>query len=253
MWSRYLDLILYKTYADLRAEAARTYLGFLWWVFEPIMYMSVFYLIFGLLMNRGPEDFVPFLLVGLSIWQWFKSCLSHGGVSIYNGRLLMRQVHLPKVLFPIILILTDSVKFVFILSLLLVFLWSQGYGPSLTYLALPLVLGTQLLFITGCVLLLAAIIPFLPDLRFVVENLLQAVFFVSGIFFEADKVVPEEYKFYYYLNPMATLIEDYRDILMYQSWPDWSGLALLCLISLGFIGMGHWLIGRFEYLYPRIG
>ena len=48
----YLDLIWYKVYAELSAEAARTWLGILWWVIEPVLYMSVFYLIFGIIFQQ---------------------------------------------------------------------------------------------------------------------------------------------------------------------------------------------------------
>jgi len=248
---RYTELILYKTYADLKAETERTYLGFLWWIFEPIMYMFVFYLVFGVAMKHGTEDFVSFLLVGLTAWQWMKSCLSHGSDAILGSRVLMQQVHLPKVVFPTILILTDSTKFVFIFTLLLIYLWLSGYRIGWPYLALPAVLLVQLLFITAITYLLAAVIPFLPDLRFVVENVLQAIFFGSGIFFTVSNL-PERYHFYFYLNPMANLIEDYRNILMYQQWPGWQGLLTIALVSLVGIRLGIYVIGRLEYVYPKI-
>jgi len=249
--SRYTELILYKTYADLKAETERTYLGFLWWIFEPIMYMSVFYIFFDVLLRIKTENYVPFLLVGLAVWQWFKSCLSHGAETILGAHHLMQQVHLPKAIFPVILILTDSMKFVFIFILLLVFLWLYGYGVGLPYLALPAVLLVQFLFTAALTFLLAAIVPFLPDLRFVVENLLMAVFFMSGIFMSAD-TIPEAYRSYYYLNPIVSIIESYRDILMYNRWP--SGLALLIIGILSLVGI--WLavrlIARFEYVYPKV-
>ncbi|MDM8547028.1 ABC transporter permease [Candidatus Venteria ishoeyi] len=252
MYNRYFELVLYKTYADLKAESERTYLGFLWWVFEPILFMGVFYVIFGLLMKRGTEDFVPFLLIGLTTWQWLKSCISHGALSITNGRHLMQRVHLPKVIFPIVVILTDSVKFVFIFVLLLIFLWLSGYTPNLNYWALPLVLFTQLLVIIAVTLLEAAIVPFVPDLRFVIETVLHALFFLTGIFFNAADIVPEEFKFYFYLNPMANLIEDYRNILMYDRLPDFSSLAVIAACSLFTIWLAVRIIKRYEYVYPRI-
>ena len=144
--NHHLELILYKTYTDLKAETKRTYLGFLWWVFEPIMYMAVFYVIFGLVMNRGTDDFVPFLLVGLTIWQWTKSCISHGASTILGGKPLMQRVHLPKIIFPLVLILTDTIKFIFIFTLLLIFLWFSGFPISSAYFALPLLFITQLFF-----------------------------------------------------------------------------------------------------------
>ncbi len=249
--SRYWELILYKTYADLRAETERTYLGFLWWIFEPILYMSVFYLFFAILLNHQTDNFVPFLLIGLTAWQWLKSCLSHGAETILGNQPLMQQVYLPKIIFPIILILTDSVKFLFIFALLLVFLWLYGFPIGLPYLALPVLLFTQLLLTIALTFWLAAIIPFIPDLRFVVENLLLALFFISGIVIKAE-VVPEIYQPYYYLNPIVNLIEAYRHILMYNTWPNWSTLLLISLFSLIGIGLGSRLIQRFEHIYPKI-
>lgn len=247
----YLTLIRFKTYADLKSEAQRTLLGFLWWIIEPVMFMTVFYIVFGLLLRRGTEDFVPFLLVGLVVWQWTRSSVSHCGMSILGGRPLMQQVHLPKAIFPIIVLLTDTIKFAFAFSLLLLLLWVLGYPPSATYLALPALLLTQFALIAALGLLNAAVVPFLPDLRFVVDNLFQAAFFLSGIFYRAD-VIPPQYRTYYYLNPMANLIEDYRNVLMYQRWPDWQALALIVLLALFGAAAAALLIRRYEYVYPRI-
>ncbi len=249
--TRYIELILYKTYADLKAETKRTYLGFLWWIFEPVLYMTVFYIFFGLLLGHSTDDFVPFLLIGLTIWQWFKSCLSHGSETILGGQALMQQVHLPKVIFPIILILKDTVKFIFIFVLLLFFLWIYGFGIGLSYLSLPILLIIQLLLITALTFFLAAIVPFLPDLRFVVENVLLAVFFMSGIVIQAE-TIPEVYRGYYYLNPMVNLIEAYRQVLMFNQWPNSSTLLLIAVFSSTGIWLGTKLIRYFEYHYPKI-
>jgi lipopolysaccharide transport system permease protein len=113
-------------------------------------------------------------------------------------------------------------------------------------------MGVELQFIAANSYFMAAVVPFLPDIRFVVENVLHALFFMSGIFFKASEVVPEAYRMYYYLNPMACLIEDYRGILLYQHWPDWRALAIIALISLLGIIFSASIIRRFEYLYPKI-
>ena len=163
----------------------------------------------------------------------------------------MQQIYLPKVIFPIILILKDTVKFLFILFLLLIFLWIYGYTIGIAYLALPVVLIIQLLFTTALVFFLAAIIPFLPDLRFVVENILLALFFMSGVMVRSD-VIPEVYKSFYYLNPIVTIIESYRNILMYNIWPDGSTLFIITIGSLIGIWLSATIIKKFEYIYPKI-
>src|SRR6516225_8139492 len=60
-----IELILFSTYAELRAERSRSYLGLLWWIVEPAMNMGVYYLVFAVIFNMGGPDYVAFLLVVL--------------------------------------------------------------------------------------------------------------------------------------------------------------------------------------------
>jgi lipopolysaccharide transport system permease protein len=248
---KYIELILYKVAADLRAETKRTYLGFLWWVFEPIMFMMVFYVVFGIINGRNTDGFVPFLLIGLTTWIWMQTSSSRCGTAISMYKDIMHRVHLPKIIYPIISILIDSVKFTFVFSLLIIYLWISGYGINITYVALPLVLLVEFLFIFAFCLFLAAVVQFLPDIKIVVDNVLQAIFFISGIFFTA-KEVPEQYHGYYYLNPMTNLIEDYRKILIYAQWPDWQALLIIAIFSILGIIASAYLIRHYEYVYPKI-
>jgi len=248
---RYFDLILYKTFADLRSEAAKTYIGFLWWVLDPIISMIIFYVVFGLLMKRGTEDFVPFLLVGLTAWRWFHSSINNGGNSILISKGLIRQVFIPKAIFPLVVILTDFFKFSFVLGILLVFLWIYGFDITITYLAFPLVIIVQLILIAGITIFLAAITPFFPDSRLLVNHVLQLLFYVSGIFF-SDSIVPEQYRVYFYLNPMATIIKAYRDTLMYNQWPDWDSLGIIAFLSVFMLLTAYQFLAYNEHQYPKL-
>lgn len=248
---RYRELVAYKAYTGLVAEASRTYLSFLWWVLEPILSMSVYYVVFGLLFQRGTDDFVAFLLVGLVVWQWFGNSVKHGMSAIHSNGPLMTHVDLPKEVFPSIDMAMDFVKFGFVFLLLLVYLWITGYGISPAYMALPVVMLVQLMLIAACTYLAASIVPFFPDLKFLIDVLLQLVFFVSGIFFSGASI-PEKYQAYYYLNPMANLIDAYRDILMEGVWPDWSAVLKVGLVALVSLYLAQLLIRRFDHVYPRI-
>lgn len=249
--SRYIELILYKTYADLRAEAAKTYIGFLWWVLDPIIFMLIFYVVFGLLFQRGTENFVPFLLTGLVSWRWFQNTVSHSANTILGNQALMRQVYLPKIIFPIVTILTDLAKFGLVLTLLLIFLWIYGFGVGITYLALPVLLISQLMLITALAWFVAALVPFLPDLKILVDHLLHITFFLSGIFF-AGSSIPEQYQFFFYLNPMANIIEGYRDILVHNQWPNWNALFLTGLISSVIAIFSYHLLVHYDRVYPKV-
>lgn len=248
---QHFDLILFKTYANLKAEASRAYLSFLWWVIDPILSMAVYYFVFGVLLQRGTEDFVPFLLIGLTTWHWFTYTIRHGMSSIMQNNMLMNQVDIPKVIFPSIIILMDLFKFTIVFLLVLLFFWIYGFDISITYLALPLLLTIQFFLIITCTFISAAIVPFIPDFRFLIEALLHLLFFLSGIFFSSSSI-DAEYRFYFYLNPMAHLIESYRDILMYNSWPNWQALSIIGFFACLGVYFSCNLIKYFDHTYPKI-
>lgn len=249
--ARYTELVFYKAYADLRAEASRTYISFLWWALEPILYMAGFYFVFAVLLERRTPNFVAFLLVGLVVWKWFSSTILHSSGSILNNPALMRQVYLPKVIFPFVTILMDTIKFLVVFSILLVFLLWNGGTLSLAWLTLPVLLLVELVFLAGLACLAAAVVPVIPDLRILLENLLLVMMFVSGIFFD-PATIPEPYQTYFYLNPMATLIESFRAVLMRGEWPSMSALALIAGAGIGLFVIAFIILHRLDRAYPRL-
>jgi lipopolysaccharide transport system permease protein len=248
--SRYTELLFYKAYADLRSESERTYVGFLWWFIEPVISMLVFYFIFSYVLRRGTEDYVAFLLTGMVAWKWFNSTLVSGARSIPINAALMQQVYVPKAIFPLVLVVSNTAKFSIAFLLLVVFLFAYGFEPNVQYAALPAVLGVQLLFIIGATWIVAGIMPFFPDIQILMDNVLRVAFFLSGIFFPISQI-PESVRDYFYLNPMVTIIESHRAILMHGRWPDWSGLGAIALFSLLACVVGWAITRRYDRVYVK--
>ena len=100
MTSHYLEFIWYRSLAQLRSESSRAYLGYLWWVLEPLLYLAVFYVVFALVLNRGDENYVQVLLTGLVVWKWFDSSVRSSMDVIHQNAGLIDKVYLPKIVFP---------------------------------------------------------------------------------------------------------------------------------------------------------
>lgn len=248
----FFELLAVKAYANLRTEVSRYYLNYLWWVVQPVLTMLTFYLVFGIFLNRGTENYVAFLLTGLVPWQWFSNGVSQAAGSILGGRGLMLQVNIPKVFFPLEVILRGTFKHLFVLLLLLVFLFFYPTPVSITWIALPILMFVQLLYILSIGILCSALIPFIPDLQFIVSTILQLAMYASGIFYNIDSVVLPKHQFIMYLNPMAGLIKNYREILMYSHWPDWNYLAVLAVGGCGLLSVAVWILFRLDHVYPRV-
>jgi lipopolysaccharide transport system permease protein len=246
-----IELVLFSTYAELRAEAARSYLGLIWWVLEPAMMMGAFWLVFDVILKTGGPDYLPFLLIGLTIWQWMKSCITHGGYAIWSNLPMVRQAQLPPLVFPVIAMLSDTVKFLCVFVLLLVILWVAGYPPNVAYFALPVLFAATFLFAAGIGFVVAALVPLVPDMRFVIEQVLTVVMFLSGVVFSFENV-PPPLKELMALNPIAVLMEASRGILMHGLWPNWVGLSKVAAISLLACWLGATVVVRLAPRYPKL-
>ncbi len=241
-----------KLHFGLKAEAAKNYLNYAWWLLEPALHVAVFYVVFGMLLDRGGEDFIVFLLCGQIPFLWFSRSVTNASTSILGGKGLIQQMAIPKPFFPALVVAQDAVKQTVVFGCLLLFIAAMGYPPASSWLVLPLIALTQLLLVAACALLVAAITPFLPDFRFVVQTGMMMLMFASGIFYNYRDVLPEDQQSLFMLNPMAQLIAAYRDALMYNNWPEWSGLAGTALFSLAGLGLMLLFYRRTDALYARL-
>lgn len=247
----YLELIWYKTLSELRAEAAKAYIGFLWWVIEPVIYMGVFFVIFGMVFEKGGPGFIPFLLSGLVAWKWFSSSINNSSTSISKKNAgIMSQVYLPKHIFPTINVITNTIKFLVVFAFLLAALVLSGYPPNEAWLALPLVILAQFLLVLSLAWLVSSIVPLFPDFKLVLGNIMSLLFFSSGVFFDISKV-PGTLGFILKLNPVAILLDSYRTILISGNWPEWNFLALVVAVSVLALWGGNRILCRYDRIYPK--
>ncbi len=215
------------------------------------MEMAVLFAVFGLLLNRGADNFAPFLLIGVLTWKWMANSVLHASKSILDHRELINRVHLPKIILPSIVVLTASFKFMIVFVMLVAFVFILGFPAGFHHAALLLVLLTELLFILGLSFFFASVVPFFPDIRILLANIFRLLFFLSGIFYGIDSV-PEIYRSWFYLNPMVRIIESYRAVMLNHQWPDFSALAWIAILSTVLILAGARIMHKYERVYPRI-
>ncbi len=249
---KYIELILYRTITGLRSEATKNLLSFSWWIIEPVLYMLVFYLVFGFIFKRGSgEHFIPFLLCGLVVWKWFATTITSTSQSLAANKMLMSQVYVPKLIFPIISVLHQFCRFLIVFAILILFLNLYGLHINPHYLELLPLLAIQIVFLAAIGFLLASAIPFLPDLAMLIPSAIQLLFFMSGIFFSIESL-PESYQAIFNLNPMFVLIDSYRNILIYSQSPNWGYLLIILLISILLLGIAIFFLKKFDIIYPKL-
>jgi lipopolysaccharide transport system permease protein len=246
-----LSLVWHKALAELKAESSRAYIGILWWIIEPILYMGAFYFVFSVGLRAGGAEFAPFLLCGIVPWKWFAASIQTGSNVIVANRSLISQIYFHKGLLVATSLTASSIKFAIILTLLLTFLILNGTGLDHHVLGLVPIILVQLALITGITMFTSSVVPFIPDFKLVVENGLLMLFFMSGIFFDIREL-PEDVQEILYLNPMVTIIGGYRDVLLNSTWPDTQALMIVLAVAGLFFFWGARRLNRYDRRFAKV-
>jgi lipopolysaccharide transport system permease protein len=249
-WTVSSRYIWHKVITELKSEVSRFYLSYFWWILEPCLLIGVFYVIFGIVFDRGGDGFVSFLILGVTAWFWFAHSVARATLSIRSQLSLMRQVYVAKYVFPFAAVLFNVFKHLFVLIVLMSLLVYLN-EPSVTWLFFFLVLIVQFIFILAVSTLVAAVVPFVPDLSKVVPPLLTMGIFLSGVFY-SQAVIPPKYVPYFRYNPMAGLIMEYRKVMLEYQLPDFIYLGKIALYSGILLCIGLWILNRYDRTYPRL-
>ncbi|HMQ10599.1 MAG TPA: ABC transporter permease [Oligoflexia bacterium] len=249
--SKLKDLILFNVWAKLEDEVVHHYIGYLWWILEPAMLVTIYYLVFKLILNRGEDDYIYFLFIGIVTWKWFGSSVSAGANSLYAAKSLYKKINLPKIIFPWIECVFYTVKFLIILSLIIIVYALSNYPVFKNIIYLPILIFCQFVFTLGLSTLLSSILPYFVDLKIIVALFIRLGFYPSGVIFDLSRV-PEKYDFIVNLNPLALSIQAFRDLIMRGTPPPL--YTIVFLLSSGFILyiLGYTIIQKLDKKYAKI-
>lgn len=250
-WQHYRDLLLFKIYTDLKIETQITYLGFLWWFLEPIFFLSIYYVVFGVVLKTRTTHFIEFLFVGVVAWRWFGPAMTRSCRSIKSQAKLMREIYVSKLLFPICVVLNDAVKFIIIFLLVMIILAVFHDKPTLLWFSVIPNFICQLILILGLSFCFSAVTPFIPDFPLIVQTSMFALMIISGVFFNIIEA-PKHLAYMLQFNPIADVLINYRLPLIYNQPPQWGYMAYSFICGLVFCAIGIYFIRKNERVFPKV-
>lgn len=229
--NNFLSLLYHDVFFSLKAESERYYLSYLWWLVEPILHVATYYVVFGLFLNNGQPGYVVFLVCGVVPWLWFRRTMSNSMSSLVGAKPLVMQVRIPKLFFLFSVSLQDAFKEVIVLSITLVFVYLNTKHVGLSWLWLFPLCAFQYFLTLACASLAALVVLYMEDMKFLVNSFLQSLMFASGIFFSYEIILPK-HRDYFFMNPIATIVQSYREILIHDSSPDMSRFLFVGAFSI---------------------
>ncbi len=219
IWA-YRELIRNLVLRDLQARYKGSALGYLWTQLAPLGMMLVYVVVFSLLMPGGIAQFPVFIIVALLPWNYTAEAVIGGTRSIIDGAALVKKVYFPREVLPLASVLSSLLNYllslpVMFLVMAVVQLLSLGrLNLSWTVAYLPVLIVIQTALLAGMALLLSATAVFFRDVVHLVGILVNIWFFLTPVIYPLSTLGDGlAVRLVRWLNPMASLIEFYREVL----------------------------------------
>ncbi|HYF77467.1 MAG TPA: ABC transporter permease [Symbiobacteriaceae bacterium] len=245
------DLLLYLVSSGLKAQHRNSFLGYLWWLLNPLLGVLIYYFMVAIVFQRGGADYVLNLVIGLTVWRWLQAAVSTATRSIVSQAGIISQVYLPKAMFPLGVVLTQLVNFGFGMIVVALFLAAAAHVPGLALLWLPLIVLTQFLLLVAICMVIAYVSVFVRDMENVVNHVLQLWFYVSPIIWTGI-TLPAKLTWVLAMNPMAHVVSAYRDVILHNTNPNTAALFIVAVSAvLAILTMIH-VYSRYEHRLIKV-
>ena len=201
----------------LLASTARSRLGVAWLIVVPALQITVYGLIFGLVLGSArPDNFLPFLIVGVVLFQFLAGSFSDGARSITSNSSLAKSLSFPRVLLPLSAMVSQWVKFAGLMVLALIALPIFGELPRWSWLMMFAVIGLASLFALGLAMISARLTVHFNDLSQLIPFITRVAFYASGVFFSVEKLTAglPWLSFLQWANPVSVYLSLARDVMI---------------------------------------
>jgi len=235
---------LIRTFAimDLKLRYRNSILGVAWSFLEPLLILSILNLVFSTILVNNIENFPIFLILSLTMFNMFTRSTSMSAESMLGKVGIIKSVYVKREVFPLAANLTAFFMMLIEFIIVVVFIIIFQFSSSGTVIFLPLFIILLLIFSLGISLPLSALNVRFRDVRIIWTVLMQALFFLTPIFYKID-FLPKPISEIVKLNPLALLMEMAHDALLFDTSPSFNDLIYVSSTSFAVLIVG-WLIFR---------
>ncbi len=244
LWD-YRHLTLKLATSEFKLRYKNSLLGFFWSLLEPLLMLTVLYVVFTNLMRVNVEHYQLFLLMGIVSWNMVSRGTTMSLNSILGKPSLVQKVYFPREVLVIssciTALLMSMLEFVVFAAFMIFF----KVVPGITIIYFPLVLAVEFLLILGVSFGLAALNVYYRDVQYIWGVVLQAGFFAAPIIYPLS-IIPEKYVWIIMLNPMTRIIDMLRGSVIYSSMPAAGDIIYVTISTILMLVIGFAIFAKLE-------
>ncbi len=209
--------------ATMRASHTNTFFGRAWLIINPLLLAMVYYMLVGILSNRGGGDYLVHLVAGLFFFYFISGCLTTGANSVTGGGKLISSMAFPRLLMPLSALRSAFFRFLptMVVYVVIHVLSGAGFKPQMLLAVVFLVLAT--IFGAGMAAFFAALQVYFRDTASFLPYFVRIWLYLSPVLWypeDAVRQLGEAGSRFAEINPLYSLIGGWTDLLVRGEIPD---------------------------------
>lgn len=249
---KYRDLIYLLVSRDFKVFYKQTILGPFWYILQPLLNSAVFTVIFGKIASMPTDEIPPFIfyMSGTILWSYFSSSMISVSNVFSSNKDLFSKVYFPRLVVPISNVIINYLQFFIqfiILVLFIIYFYFNGsaFTLDLKVFLIPLLLIQLSMISIGFGCLFASITYKYKDLALLLGFGMQLWMFVSPVIYPMS-MISDKYIYFYILNPVSSIIENFRYILFSNSDFNLALTVLSLFFSIVIFIFGLYIFNKVE-------
>ena len=247
----YRNMIFMLVKRDLRGRYRGSVLGFAWTFINPILQLLVYTVVFSFVMRANIEKYYLFVFVALIPWLAMSGSVTGGSSCILTNNTMVTKIYFPRQVLPIATVTAAFINMLLSMVIVLVVcVITNGLNILVLWYLIPTILIEYILAL-GIAFIVSAVTVYFRDLEHILQIFVMAWQFLSPIVYSID-MVPESARKVFMLNPMASIIISYRDILYYKQAPHFSTMLLALGMGIGFLIAGWFIFKKLNRRFAEV-
>lgn len=242
----YRQLLKSNVKKEIRGKYKGSFLGILWSFVNPLLTALIYAIVFPLILRNTEPHYITFIIIGILPWTYFTTVIMQGTTTILMNAGIIKKVYFPREVLPISINTSGLINFLISCLIICIFLIFSGIGFSWYIFFLPLIIITQYILQQGIIFITSAINVYIRDAEYIINFFINMLFYATPILYSAKLFENSPLRWIIYLNPMATIINSYRDILYYQMMPNLTSVCIVLIVSCFLLYIGFKVFKKLE-------
>ena len=242
----YRQLLKSNVRKEIRGKYKGSFLGVLWSFVNPLLMTLVYAIVFPFILKDTAPHYVTYLVIGILPWAYFTNVINSGTSTILINGGILKKVYFPREILPISVNLSAAINFLISCLVMCLFLIFSGIGFSWYIVFFPLVVLIQFILQQAIIFITGAINVYVRDLEYIITFIINMLFYATPILYSSEMFAGSKFEWIIKVNPMATIINSYRDIFYHQQMPKLLMLGIIFAASLLLLYLGIRVFRKLE-------